>query len=145
MVYHDSLDRVLLMGGKDLEQTFADTWMWDGTEWIKLEVEGPGARSFHAMVYDSDRQRVILFGGRNGDTLLNDLWSWNGGDWMRIAGSGPLRRGIHASAYDSIRQQLVIHGSGDRIDGNWALESSTWTWNSESGWVNETKELSGDE
>jgi len=135
MIYHEALDQVVLMGGKDLEQTFSDTWTWSGSEWIKLEVEGPGARSFHSMTYDADGRRAIVYGGRHDDLLLQDLWSWDGGNWELLASAGPLRRGIHASAYDRLRKNLVIHGSGDRVDGTWVLEASTWTWNEPTGWV----------
>jgi tetratricopeptide (TPR) repeat protein len=136
MIYHEALDQVVLMGGKDLEQTFSDTWTWNGSEWVELEVKGPAARSFHAMTYDVDARRAIVYGGRHNNLLLQDLWSWRGGDWKLLAGAGPLRRGIHASAYDPHRKNVVIHGSGDRVNGKWVLEASTWTWSEATGWMN---------
>ena len=135
MVYHDALDAIVVMGGKDLEQTFSDIWTWDGSQWTELEMQGPGARSFHAMTFDRDAGRAIVFGGRQDDHLLRDLWSWDGAVWKRLDNTGPLRRGMHASVYDPIRKCLVIHGSGDRVDGKWVLESSTWTWNDDAGWT----------
>lgn len=133
--YHEALGQVVLMGGQDLEQAFSDTWIWNGTKWTKLEVEGPGPRGFQAMTYDAGNERILLYGGRQDDRLFKDLWSWDGNAWHLLADDGPVRRGIYASAFDRSRGSLVIHGSGDRVEGKWDLEAATWTWTETAGWV----------
>jgi hypothetical protein len=135
MAFDDARGQVVLMGGQDLGQTFADTWAWDGSVWMELKVGGPGPRSFHAMTGDAERDRILLYGGRQGDQLFADLWSWDGREWELLANAGPLRRGIYASAYDPAGGGLVIHGGGDLIEGNWILEPTTWTWTDGAGWV----------
>lgn len=87
------------------------------------------------MAYGPRGERVLLFGGREGDRLPRDPWSWDGGRRERIGTAGPRRRGIFASAWDQARSNLVFHGSGDRVDGQWVLESTTWTWSQGTGWV----------
>ena len=133
-----SIHLLNLMGGQTPREAYGDTWTWDGARWTRLEVEGPEPRGFQAMAYDPAGQRVVLFGGRDGDQLHRDLWSWDGDRWQRLDGVGPRRRGVFASAWDRARTRLVIHGSGDRVDGQWILESSTWTWSEAEGWQDRT-------
>jgi hypothetical protein len=86
------------------------------------------------MVYAPDAESILIFGGRDGDELLNDLWAWNGLEWTQLSSNGPVKRGIYASAYDKRRRHFLIHGSGDRIDGKWMLDSRTWAWTVDSEW-----------
>jgi hypothetical protein len=122
------------MGGQDIDETFSDTWTWDGSQWTQLDVEGPKPRGFQAMTYDADKERVLLYGGRQEDHLFQDLWSWDGRRWELLTNDGPLRRGVYASAYDRTRRTLVIHGSGDFLDGKWELQATTWAWSDDTGW-----------
>ena len=141
MAYHESLEAVLIAGGQDLDGAFADTWEWDGSAWNVLQSTVPGNRGFHAMTYAQDMASIVLFGGRDGNRLLNDLWAWDGERWQQLAHDGPVRRGIYASAYDPRRRELLIHGGGDRVDGEWVLQSTTWTWSADHGW----RVVAGDE
>lgn len=136
MVYDAARETTLLFGGFGPDGVpKGDTWCWDGSRWTRLDVEGPGPRGFQAMTYDPGGERIVLFGGRDGDRLLPDLWTWDGSRWERIDALGPRRRGIFASAWDHARSSLVIHGSGDRVDGQWSLEPTTWTWSDPAGWT----------
>jgi hypothetical protein len=134
MAYHDSLETAVIAGGQDLDEAFADMWIWSGFSWTQLDIEVPSRRGFHAMDYISDRNEIVIFGGRDGDRLLNDMWAWSENHWTQVSSDGPVRRGIYASAYDRRRGELLIHGSGDRIDGEWMLDSRTWAWSADSGW-----------
>jgi hypothetical protein len=46
--------QIVLFGGEDVTQdanyTFGDTWIWDGTNWAQLNVNGPPACTNGAMV-----------------------------------------------------------------------------------------------
>src|SRR5262249_50059757 len=48
---------VVLFGGASGSNLFADTWIWDGTEWTQVADTGPAARSGHSLAYDSARNR----------------------------------------------------------------------------------------
>jgi hypothetical protein len=134
MAYDESTDTVVIAGGQNLDRALSDMWTWNGSSWNLLDSEIPTDRGFHAMVYAPDVNSIVIYGGRDGDSLLNDLWTWNGIQWTQISSDGPIRRGIFASAYDRQRGELLIHGSGDRIDGEWILNSQTWAWSSDLGW-----------
>ena len=134
MAYDESTETVVIAGGQNLDRAFSDMWAWSGSSWNLLDSKVPTDRGFHAMVYAPDANSIVIYGGRDGDILLNDLWTWNGIQWTQISSDGPIRRGIFASAYDRQRGELLIHGGGDRIDGEWILNSQTWAWSSKSGW-----------
>jgi hypothetical protein len=134
LAYHESLEVVILAGGQDLNRAFGDMWAWDGSAWRQLDTTVPTNRGFHAMAYVPDTDSILIFGGRDGDELHNDLWVWSGYDWSQLSSAGPVRRGIYASAYDRQRGDFLFHGSGDRIDGKWILDSRTWAWSVGSGW-----------
>lgn len=88
MTYDSERDHLVLYGGNSDDPegeevtVLADIWIWNGTEWIKPDVSGPGPRSLHAMAYDAARQRIVLFGGSE---VANDdsVWEWNGEKWIR--------------------------------------------------------------
>lgn len=64
----------------------ADTWVWDGDQWVQSIVPGPGpsARSFPALAYDSQHEKTVLFGGSNGPS--DDTWTY---DMVHVAAPGP--------------------------------------------------------
>ena len=74
--YDAQFERIVLFGGNHDEQRLNDTWVFDGMEWIALDMAiTPPERSGHIMFYDQNRQSIILFGGfdtTNG--ILNDTW-----------------------------------------------------------------------
>ena len=71
----------VLYGGGPNRWTFLnDTWEWDGAQWTKMNIPGPGKRTLHAMAYDSKRRKVVVFGGQsilgNVEPFLNDTWEY---------------------------------------------------------------------
>ena len=85
MAYDSAHGQVVLSGGHAPTngQDFpGDTWTWDGSDWtLKLRLNGPIQRYYHAMAYDSAGQ-VVLFGGINNTSssaFLGDTWTWDGG------------------------------------------------------------------
>ena len=79
MTYDSARDQVILFGGLALgtsptDLVLADTWVWDGTDWIqKSPPTSPQARYAHAMSMHTATSQVVLFGGYN---LLDDTWVW---------------------------------------------------------------------
>lgn len=88
MAYDSERNHLVLYGGNSDDPegeevtVLADTWIWNGSEWRKPNVSGPGPRSLHAMAYDTARQRTVLFGG---SATSNDrsVWEWHGEKWIR--------------------------------------------------------------
>src|SRR5690606_33781315 len=109
MAYDASRKRCVLFGGAlwGTPNSRADTWEWDGTQWLQVTPVsgGPPARRDHAMTYDSVRRRVLLFGGSDaGSTLFDDLWSWDGSVWTRLPSTNrPTPRQEHAFSFDAAR------------------------------------------
>ncbi len=125
---------VLFGGNAKPYGAFADTWIWDGTQWTQLPVAGPPARAGGVMAFHEMLGVIVMSGGVGRDNTLNDTWEWDGNRWALLGtGTGP-RTGA-AMTYDATRGVLVQFG-GDTIDadGNWVLPSNdTWTWG-KSGW-----------
>ncbi|MBK8974348.1 MAG: hypothetical protein IPM29_00320 [Planctomycetes bacterium] len=111
--------RITLFGGYANGSYVADTWEWDGNDWLqRFPNNRPSARSGHAMAWFSRRQRVVLFGG--GD---NQTWEWDGNDWLqRGAPIAPNARSDHVMAEDEARGVLVLYG------GNPGPVYDTWEW-----------------
>jgi len=70
MVYDAARQRVVLFGGEDNLAVFADTWEWDGTNWIQRSpATSPPTSRGSAMAYDLARQRIVKFGGTSWNTV----------------------------------------------------------------------------
>lgn len=130
--YESSATRTLLFGGwTDTDGPFfADTWAWDGEEWVQLADTGPSARVAN-MAYDSTRNVVVLFGG-TGDTGDSfDTWEWDGEGWTQIENSGPQAPWFSSNlTYDAARQVTVLEsGSASSFGGKgtWAWDGNAWT------------------
>jgi hypothetical protein len=80
----------LLFGGAQIDPTVTvlnDTWLWDGSQWLQIEVEGPPPRVHPAMAFDVSRERFVMTGGANTlRTILGDTWEWDGQTWTCEAG-----------------------------------------------------------
>lgn len=85
-IFDPLTDHVLLFGGAELAnktKNLNDTWLWDGTQWERVEVSGPTARVHPAMAFDQKHSVIVLTGGSNGpNSVLEDTWEWNGESWV---------------------------------------------------------------
>ncbi len=155
MAYDSTRGRVVLFGGFDYNRTtgitqiFADTWEWDGDNWIsRAPSASPHAREGHAMAYDSARGRVVLFGGSFYDDTSQqhqyfaDTWEWDGSTWIqRTPATSPPALHFAAMAYDSTRGRVVLFG-GYRYDygsNQSQFFADTWEWDGDT-WVQRTPE-----
>ncbi len=108
-----------------------DTWVWDGTQWTKMNpATKPSARTRAQMAYDPKRQRVVLFGGFN--SMFGpqyDTWEWDGSNWTMPPSANPPTLGGTATqspyapdfgtkagltqgqmVWDPIREEIVLFG-----------------------------------
>ena len=77
-------DKVVLFGGNNGDNVFADTWLWDNVNWSQVTRFGalgsdgsPPARTSAAMAYDPDTGQAVLFGGLTSSvTALADTWTF---------------------------------------------------------------------
>ena len=121
---------VLLFGGAvygalGSTQSLADTWRWNGSDWILLQpVASPSSRCLHAMATDLVRGRVLMAGGTASlavSAALADTWEWDGTNWRSLATSTtPAARTGAAMTYDAQRQAIVMFGGGGTGD-TWTL------------------------
>jgi len=140
MAYDALTKQVVLFGGDQpdscLESTcwFADTWVWDGTNWTKMHpVPHPISRTEPGMAYDSQQQRVVLFGGSHRYNFLDDTWTWDGSTWApQDPTDSPLAREALGMAYDGTDNRILLFGGRDGYDlahqfgDTWAWEHTTW-------------------
>lgn len=126
-------------------RAFADTWVFDGTTWTRLEPpSSPTGRSYAKMVYDPINRGLILYGGfltsesdayaidKNLEHLnaVNETWLWDGSTWTRLSPlTSPPRTRLNSLVYDNARSKAVLHASGN-YDPSSELYSTgqTWEW-----------------
>src|SRR5690606_21915178 len=68
---------VVLVGGLPQPNTspVAETWVWNGANWKRVESDHPSPRTGAKAAYDSERGLAVLLGGVSPTaTLLNDTW-----------------------------------------------------------------------
>jgi len=133
---YDEKRRVIVMvGGTDWTTAFAETWEYDGANWIlRKELDTPG-RIRPAMAYDSDRQVMVLFGGSDlpDNTFFDETWEYNGRRWVqRHPLKAPSGRKGAAMAYDPLHQSMVLFGGYERwgatkfFDDTWEYVDGEW-------------------
>ena len=125
-VYDSKRDHVLMFGGRNGQVNFADTWEYDGKNWIQTWVAGPSLRSAAISAYDSDRGVTVLYGGFRPLAGLGDTWEWDGKTWRMVSNSGPGPRAWPGLAYDSRRHRTILFG-GENEKG--IIFHDTWSWN----------------
>ena len=141
MVYHPTLDRVVMFGGRIMGSEGRDeTWMYDynTNAWELIPVtKAPSGREDAIMVYVASTDQIILFGGRStmGGSLLNDLWAFDLAEktWIELyPDNAPSIRAWHAMAYDSKADKIVLFGGGKiksvPTNETWIYDPQTNTW-----------------
>ena len=133
-VAYDSDRNVLVVnGGLQGSNHFAETWEWDGQDWKEFTSANP--REGAVMVYDSARKRVVMFGGSDSNMNIHGTtWEWDGASWTLVSESGPAPRFPGGMVYDPVRQESLMYSghfadpSGDAIDYDdlWAWDGTSW-------------------
>jgi hypothetical protein len=120
MCYDPVRRQVVLTGGRNERDWFADTWVYsrEGNSqgiWQRRPPHGEPSVAYSAMVFDVSRGLAVLTGGLPGtedpDSVW-EVWEWNGSQWnsgLRLPGD----RSHHAAAYDSLRGFIRLQGGQD--------------------------------
>lgn len=101
-----------------------DTWLWDGRDWTRLELDvRPSARVFAGIAYDPLRGVVVLAG--------EDTWEWDGDRWTMVSGAEntPGRENF-TLWFDPALGKVVLYGGGDRTGSNETTNTlqDSWAW-----------------
>jgi len=134
MIFDNKRNKTVLFGGMGAspEQSFKDTWEFDGSTWTKVDSAGP-ERISPGYAFDEKRGMLVVFGGMNSKGRLGDTWGWDGKQWKQLATTGPPARAMGYMAYDKSRDRAVLFGG--RI--SWPIDAQdTWEWDG-----NEWKEI----
>ena len=124
MVYDESRQKVVLVGGQDRTAPLSDTWEWDGTTWARVATDGIGGQRMAGLAYDSDRNVTMLFGGTNSHAAP---MAWNGTQWTTsTSNAGPPTVYAPGLVYDSARKVLVLFGGYRQAADQDTNE--TWEW-----------------
>ena len=134
MAYDSARQRAVLFGGlhADTVTLFADTWEWDGANWLaRFSQHYPSPRRNAAIACDSLRQRIVLFGGRDANGPLAETWEWDGTDWtQRFPVTSPPPLDESAMVYDTLHQRTVLFGGvspGSNVGMTWEWNGADWT------------------
>jgi hypothetical protein len=134
MAYDAATGNVVLFGGgqgcNGSGPSLHDTWVWDGSTWIKQHpATHPLARQSASMAYDAATGNVVMFGGQHGSggPPLRSTWVWDGSTWtQQHPVARPSGRWEASMAYDAATGNVVLFsGSGLGAD-TWVWDGSTW-------------------
>jgi hypothetical protein len=106
----------------------AETWEWDGSEWTRHDVPGPGPREGHGMTFDPVRGAVVLFGGSSNEAMLGDTWIWDGRAWTNAGTTGPRPRFPAVLSYDGTSRKVLLFGGHAVDQRGFSTFDDTWTW-----------------
>ena len=131
MAYDAVRGDVVLVGGGSRATGFADTWTWNGSNWIeRTSSERPPFVLYAHMAFDPTRRVVVLWGGiGHGGAYLTDTWTWDGTDWTKQApATSPPGRDAAMMEWDG--SKIVLYGGVTnrvRRADMWAWDGETWT------------------
>jgi hypothetical protein len=134
LAFDSTRNKVVMFGGHDPNSgsRMADTWEWDGTNWIQMTPSvSPFARFWHSMAYDPVRDRTILFGGDHIQPYAlgeeNDTWEWDGAQWTRDwTDASPSIRAGQSMVYDSALGRMVLFGGFNAGVNPNTFSNETW-------------------
>ena len=105
--------------------TLADTWEWDGTNWISVQASPSPILVSPVAAFDIATGQFVVYGFDETASQPN-TWVWNGSQWLHLhPTSTPGARVMSSMAYDYSSRQIVLFGGFNHASG-WL--SDTWTW-----------------
>jgi hypothetical protein len=122
MVYDSSENRVILFGGGTFSSAYRDTWIFNGTNWIRQIGQFPPARGGNGMALVGV---PVIFGG-SASGVFSDTWTFNGTDWNNASSTSPGMIYAMAMTHSLEADYAVMHGGQDAGD---AYLDATWHWN----------------
>jgi len=133
MTFEKRFTRVVFQGGAcyNSQPTVAETWVWHGEDWAKLEpVPTPGRVTGFGLANDPIRAETLMFGGvdfseRSATYIFrNNRWSFNFENWI------PGGRSLFAFAADPDRGVIWLFGGlddvGDLLNDLFMLRGGVW-------------------
>ena len=141
LAYDRHRKRLVLFGGRygtglsfPSEDSYSDTWEWDGKNWAEVTPPGGGSppkRNRHALAYDEVKQRIVLFGGASYACCVTplpttgDTWEWDGTHWnQQFPASGPRPGRGHSMAWDELRKRVVLVAG--TVTSTWDWDGTAW-------------------
>ena len=126
MAYLPHSEVVVLFGGRTVKGASAETWIWNGQDWAKRELDvAPSPRFGHMMTLDGSGD-VLLYGGCGDASCgerLDDTWRFDGERWEQLdtgAGEG-LRFGGMIRETTTARTLRLGEGA------SWRWAGTTWS------------------
>lgn len=107
MAFDPATQQVVMFGGLGAHGALGDTWIWDGTGWLRPNLTlSPHSRFGASMVYDARLGALVLVGGDPDSPIgpseradLAATWLWSPSGWQR-------RDTAHAPTADNVNQSL---------------------------------------
>lgn len=131
-------DKVLLFGGYNGSGYAYDTWVYDLSDnvWIEiLSQDGPSGRVYHDMASIYDDDKAVLFGGYDGSDYVNDTWVFDLSDsvWTPKAPHAmPSARKGHEMATVHGTDEIVLFGGNVSgtvcVNDTWLYDLSDDEW-----------------
>jgi len=90
MIYDQNIHKTVLLGGYDGTNYLNETWLWDGTNWVRQSNNPPTYRSLAQMWFDPKMNRTVIYGGIGRQTTtdrvtrFDDMWTFDGNGWTQI-------------------------------------------------------------
>lgn len=130
MAFDEHRGEVVMFGGYagGASATFADTWVWNGTDWSpRAPATPPPGQLGHGLVFDYVRSRVVMTPGFERPAVSQRTWEWDGADWQQTGnGSGPIGNWDHGVAFDRSNARTIVFGGrgpGGGSDKTWEYVS----------------------
>jgi hypothetical protein len=129
MAYDNVRAHVVLFGGADVVMPLADTWAWDGQEWVQIAEFGPAGR-FAAELASAGGTLILHEGARAGTDpqVFADTWEFDGKLWTQRQDIGPGPLQYASMAFDSGLGRVVLFGGNSAptsdVPGGWKLNRS---------------------
>jgi len=126
-LYIDSLGKIFLHLGPNKPRLLPGTdWLWDGTNWTRINTVNRLDLHLMAAAYDRHRDRVVALAG-DGST-----WEWNlKTGWKKVWSSPRFNNLFYPTlAYDEVRRETVLFGAkaqGIQEDQTWIWNGKTWS------------------
>ncbi len=122
----------VLFGGRNVNDMFVDTWIWNGTVWSQVTVaNGAGPAGRTDACFAASPTAAILFGGSGTNSQFNDTWSFNGTAWSALSpATSPSVRSGACMSYDSSNSVWVMFGGRNEygfLPETWTFNGTTWT------------------
>jgi Galactose oxidase, central domain len=143
ITYDAAIGALVLFGGRNTEQFFNDTWIFDASGWHQVSTPTAPSPRITTMTYDASFGAVVLFGGGIGNlpagsespwSHYSDTWEFMGTTWRNLsAGLSVAPRAVSAVGlvYDAAGgYDLLLGGVSDACAENiltWTFQDGSWT------------------